>query len=57
MASLWAVSKPLDVEGRVGLGVAEPLGVGEAPREVQALQLHPREDVVAGAVEDAVDAR
>ena len=46
-----------DVEGRVGLGVAEPLRVGQALGEGEALQLHARQDVVAGAVEDAGDAR
>ena len=46
-----------DVEGRVGLGIAEALRVGQAVLEGQALQLHARQDVVAGAVEDAVDAR
>ena len=45
-----------DVEGRVGLGIAEALRVREAIVEGQALRLHPRQDVVAGAVEDAVDA-
>ena len=46
----------VDVEGRVGLGVAQPLGCGEALGERQALVLHAGQDVVAGAVEDAVDA-
>ena len=45
-----------DVEGRIGLGVAEPLRLGEAVLEGELLQLHAREDVIAGAVEDAVDA-
>ena len=47
----------LDIEGRVGLGIAETLGVLQAGLEGQPLQLHAREDVVAGAVEDAVEAR
>ena len=47
----------LDVEGRIGLGVAEPLRVLQAVGERQPLLLHARQDVVAGAVEDAVDAR
>ena len=46
-----------DVEGRIGLGVAEPLRVLEALGERQLLLLHAGEDVIAGAVEDAVDAR
>ena len=45
----------VDVEGRVRLGVAELLGVGEDLVERLALVLHAREDVVARAVEDAVD--
>ena len=45
----------VDVEGRVRLGVAELLGVGEYLVERLALVLHAREDVVARAVEDAVD--
>ena len=69
MQALCAVSKPsggedaglvrgveaVDVEGRVRLGVAELLGVGEDFVERLALVLHAREDVVARAVEDAVD--
>ena len=47
----------LDVEGRVGLRVAEALRVREALGEGQALGLHARQDVVAGAVEDPVEAR
>ena len=47
----------LDVEGRIGLGIAEPLRVLQAVGERQLLPLHAREDVIAGAVEDAVDAR
>ena len=45
-----------NVEGRVRLGVAEPLGVGETCLERQPVGLHPRENVVAGAVENAIDA-
>ena len=45
-----------DVEGRVGLGVAEPLRLGEADRERQPLRLHARQNVIAGAVENAADA-
>ena len=46
----------LDVEGRIGFGIAEPLGVLEAFLEGQAFRLHAGQDVVAGAVEDAEDA-
>ncbi len=45
-----------DVEGRVGLGIAELLRFLQAHVEGQTLLLHAREDVVAGAVEDSVDA-
>ena len=45
-----------DVEGRIGLRIAEPLRLLEAFRERQTLLVHAGEDVVAGAVEDAVDA-
>ncbi len=47
----------LDVEGRVRLRVTQALRVREAFGEGQSLRLHSREDVVAGAVEDARDAR
>ena len=47
----------LDVEGRIGLGIAETLRVLEAGLEGDALGLHAGQDVVAGAVEDAEDAR
>ena len=46
----------LDVEGRIGFGVAEPLRFLQAIGERQVLLLHLGEDVIAGAVEDAVDA-
>ena len=46
----------VDVERRIGLGVAEPLRVLQAFGERQAFLLHPGQDVIAGAVEDAVDA-
>ena len=45
----------LDVEGRVGLGVAELLGFLERVGEGKAVLAHAGEDVVAGAVEDADD--
>src|SRR5215467_2948080 len=47
----------LDVEGGIGLGVTELLRLLQAVRERQLLLLHARQDVVAGAVEDSVDAR
>ena len=47
----------LDVEGRVGFGIAQPLRVLQARIEGEAFRLHPGQDVVAGAVEDAEDAR
>ncbi len=46
----------LHVEARIGLGIAEALGVLEALGKRQPLLLHARQDVIAGAVEDAVDA-
>ncbi len=46
----------LDVEGRIGLRVAEPLRLLEAFRKGQLLLLHAGEDVVAGAVENSIDA-
>ncbi len=47
----------LDVEGRIGLGITEALRLAQAFLERDTLLLHAREDVIAGAVEDAVDAR
>ena len=47
----------LDVEGRIGFGIAQPLRVLQAGVERQPLGLHAGQDVVAGAVEDAEDAR
>ena len=44
-----------DVEGRVGLGVAEPLRLGERGREVDPLLAHLREDEVGRAVDDPGD--
>ena len=46
--------EPVDVQRRVGLGVAETLRVLENGIEVRPLVLHARKDVVACAVEDAV---
>ena len=42
-----------DVEGRIGLGIAQPLRILQAGVEGQALGLHAGQDVVAGAVQDA----
>ena len=47
----------VDVERRVGLGIAQRLRLGEHLGEVAALRLHLGEDEIARAVEDAVDAR
>ena len=45
----------VDVERGIRLGISELLGVGQDFVEGTPLVLHAREDVVAGAVEDAVD--
>src|ERR1700730_10070852 len=44
-----------DVEGGIGFRVAEPLRLAEALREGQTLRFHSCQDVVAGAVQDAID--
>ena len=44
---------PLDVKGRVGLGVAQFLGRREHVGEIRPLLCHAGQDVVAGAVHDA----
>ena len=46
----------VDVERRIGLGVAQLLRIGEHLGELAAALAHLRQDVVAGAVEDAGDA-
>ena len=46
-----------DIERRIGFGIAEALGLAQALIESEPVLLHAREDVIAGAVEDAVDAR
>ena len=46
----------VDVERRIGFGIAEALRVLQAFGERQAFLLHPGQDVIAGAVENAVDA-
>src|SRR5690606_5251165 len=45
-----------DIEGRIRLGITETLRLGEALLKGQPFALHAREDIIAGAVEDAVDA-
>jgi hypothetical protein len=47
----------VDVEGWIGLGIAEALGFLEAGLEGKLLPLHAGQDVITGAVHDAVDAR
>ena len=46
---------PVDVVGRVRLGVSEALRLRQRVRERQARALHAGQDVVAGAVQDALD--
>ena len=46
----------VDVERRIGFGVAQLLRIGEHLGELAAALAHLRQDVVAGAVEDAGDA-
>ncbi len=46
-----------DVESRIGFGITEALSFLQAIGKGQAFLLHLGEDVVAGAVHDAVDAR
>src|ERR1700722_13189763 len=41
------------VKCRIGLCIAELLGLAEADLERKMFGLHPRQDVIAGAVEDA----
>ena len=43
----------LDVGGRVGLGVAQRLGLGQRLGEARAGGVHPVQDEVRGAVDDA----
>ena len=44
----------VNVQVRRRLGVAQLLGLGEHGAEVRAFELHARQDVIAGAVDDAV---
>ena len=46
----------LDVEGRIGLGITQALGFGETRLKRDLLLLHAGEDVIAGSVQDAIDA-
>src|SRR6202163_2830577 len=46
----------VDVERRIGLGITKALRVLQAFGERQSFLFHPGQDVVAGAVEDAVNA-
>ena len=45
-----------DVEGGIGFRVTEPLRLAEALRESQTIRFHSCQDVVGGAVQDAIDA-
>ena len=47
----------VNVQVRRRLGVAMLLRVGEHGGEIRALGLHARQNVIAGAVDDAIDAR
>jgi hypothetical protein len=44
----------VDVEARIGFGKAQPLRIGEHLAERRPVSMR-RQDVIAGAVEDAVD--
>src|SRR5664279_2812637 len=54
-AELVAGVLTVDVEGGIGFGVSGLLGLAQGFVEVDAAVLHLREDVVGGAVEDAVE--
>jgi hypothetical protein len=45
----------LDVEGRIGFGVAQALGLLQHGRKIEALVAHLGQDEVGGAVDDAGD--
>jgi hypothetical protein len=47
----------VDVEGRIGLGVAQALRLGQHVGELAPGLAHGGEDEIAGAVKDAVDAQ
>ncbi len=53
---MCAVSKPPMSKVGIGLGIALRLRLLQHVGEGPALALHQRQDVIAGAVEDAVDA-
>src|SRR6187551_3971659 len=49
--------EPANIEGRIGLGIALLLRLLQHICEASALLLHQGEDVIAGAIENAVNAR
>ena len=49
--------EPLDVLRRIGLGKSERLRFGKRVPKSAPVALHPAQDVVAGPVQDAGDAR
>ena len=44
-----------DIEGGIGFGIAKALRIREASLKGQALRFHARQDVIAGAVDNAED--
>ena len=48
---------PIDIQRRLCFGIAEPLRVREHILELRAFELHAREDVITGAVDDPVKVR
>ena len=46
----------LDIEGRIRFGVTEPLRLLQTLRESELLLFHTRQDVIAGAIENSIDA-
>ena len=46
-----------DIEGRIGFRIAQALRVLQTLRKCELLALHAGEDVIAGAVENSIDAR
>src|SRR6516165_1871470 len=47
---------PFDIEARIGLRIAQPLRFLQALGKAEPILFHPGEDIIAGAVEDTVDA-
>ncbi len=45
----------IDIKTGVGLGIAGGLGFGEDMAEIQPFIFHPRQDIIAGAVEQAIN--